>query len=137
MKDWAWLLPCWVWKYFFAQLPRERVLLDGRTRFLIRLDEDFVLVYDPQRKAILSKSYPSESKHPAKEPARVFVPSKSRARYPDRRGGSKFVRTCGLRDGFGVGTQSDYDGSMGCFIHPNLMKTATRSSWCIQRDRAA
>jgi len=64
MKNLAWLLPCWVWKYFFAQLPRERVLLDGRTRFLIRLDEEFALVYDPQAKAIMPKSYPSESKHP-------------------------------------------------------------------------
>jgi len=53
MKNWAWLLPCWVWKYFFAQLPRERVLLDGRTRFLIRLDEEFALVYDPQGKTML------------------------------------------------------------------------------------
>ena len=53
MKNWAWLLPCWIWKYFFAQLPRERVLLDGQTRFLIRLDEEFALVYDPQRKAML------------------------------------------------------------------------------------
>ena len=51
MRNWAWLLPCWVWKYFFAQLPRERVLLDGRTRFLIRLDEEFALVYDPARKS--------------------------------------------------------------------------------------
>jgi hypothetical protein len=47
MKNWAWLLPCWVWKYFFAQFPRERVRLDGRTRFLVRLDEEFALVYDP------------------------------------------------------------------------------------------
>jgi len=47
MKSWTWLLPCWVWKYFFAQLPREQVRLDGRTRFLIRLDEEFALVYDP------------------------------------------------------------------------------------------
>ena len=47
MKKWAWLFPCWVWKYFFAQLPRKRVLLAGRTRFLVRLDEEFALVYDP------------------------------------------------------------------------------------------
>ena len=60
MRNWAWLLPCWVWKYFFAQLPRERVLLDGRTRFLIRLDEEFALVYDPQGKVMLPKSYPSK-----------------------------------------------------------------------------
>lgn len=64
MKNLAWLLPCWVWKYFFVQCPRERVLLDGRTRFLIRLDEEFALVYDPQGKAMLPKSYPSESKDP-------------------------------------------------------------------------
>jgi hypothetical protein len=51
MKNWVWLFPCWIWKYFFAQLPRERVLLDGRTRFLIRLDEEFALVYDPARKS--------------------------------------------------------------------------------------
>ena len=63
MKNWAWLLPCWVWKYFFAQLPRERVRLDGRPRFLIRLDEEFALVYDPQGKAVLPKSSPSLSKH--------------------------------------------------------------------------
>ncbi len=63
MKNWAWLLPCWVWKYFFAQFPKERVLLDGRTRFLIRLDEEFALVYDPQGKVVLPKSYPSVSKH--------------------------------------------------------------------------
>ena len=55
MKNWAWLLPCWVWKYFFAQFPKERVLLDGRTRFLIRLDEEFALVYDPQGKVVLPK----------------------------------------------------------------------------------
>ncbi len=48
MKSWAWILPCWVWKYFFAQFPRERVLLDGRTLFLVRLDGEFALVYDRQ-----------------------------------------------------------------------------------------
>ena len=63
MKNLASLLPCWVWKYFFAQFPRERVLLDGRTRFLIRLDEEFALVYDPQSKAMPPKSDPSESQH--------------------------------------------------------------------------
>ena len=31
----------------------KRVLLNGRTRFLIRLDEEFALVYDPQGKAML------------------------------------------------------------------------------------
>ncbi len=49
MRIWAWLLPCWVWKCFFAQFPRQTVQLDGRTRFLVRLDEEFALVYDPQR----------------------------------------------------------------------------------------
>ena len=68
MKNWAWLLPCWVWKYFFAQFPRERVLVDGRTRFLIRLDEEFAVVYDPQGKAMLPKSYSSESKPPLQSP---------------------------------------------------------------------
>ena len=63
MKNWAWLLPCWVWKYFFAQLRRERVLLDGRTRFLVRLDEEFALVYDPLAKEMLPQSLTSESKH--------------------------------------------------------------------------
>ena len=53
MKDWAWLLPCWVWKYFFAQFPKERVLVDGQTRSLVRLDEDFALVYHPQGKGVL------------------------------------------------------------------------------------
>lgn len=50
MKSWAWLLPCWVLKCFFSQFPKERVCLDGRTRFLVRLDEEFALVYDPQSK---------------------------------------------------------------------------------------
>ena len=63
MKNWAWLLPCWVWKYFFAQLRRERVLLDGRTRFLVRLDEEFALVYDPHAKEMLPQPLSSESKH--------------------------------------------------------------------------
>jgi hypothetical protein len=107
MKHWAWLLPCWVWKYFFAQFPSERVLLDGRTRFLIRLDEEFALVYDPQAKAMLPKSYPSESKHlryRARPNFRTFE-KPSPASSPMR--GSKLLRTCGLRDGFDVGTQSD------------------------------
>ena len=64
MRNWAWLLPCWVWKYFFAEFPRERVLLDGRPRFLVRLDEEFALVYDPQGRAMPPESYPSESEHP-------------------------------------------------------------------------
>ncbi len=51
MKNWAWILPCWVWKYFFSHFPRQRVLLDGRTRFLVRLDEEFALVYDSLNKA--------------------------------------------------------------------------------------
>ncbi len=50
MKKWAWLLPCWVWKYCFAQLPQETVVLDGHTRFLVRLDAEFALIYDPQRR---------------------------------------------------------------------------------------
>jgi len=58
MKSWAWILPFWVWKYFFAQFPRQRVLLDGRTPFLVRLDEEFALVYDP----------PSKADEPAKTP---------------------------------------------------------------------
>src|SRR6185369_9336245 len=107
MKNWAWLLPCWVWKYFFAQFPRESVLLDGRTRFLIRWDEEFVLVYDPQGKAMLPKSYPSESKHARYRGPRVFVPSKSRSLCAGRRSGSKLLRTCGLQDGFDPGTQCD------------------------------
>jgi hypothetical protein len=60
MKNWTWLLPCWVWKYFFEQFPRERVLVNGRTRFLIRLDEEFALVYDPQGNATLARSFPSD-----------------------------------------------------------------------------
>ena len=58
MKHWAWLLPCWVWKYFFAQFPRERVIVDGRTRFLVRLDEEFALVYDPQPWKAMPKPTP-------------------------------------------------------------------------------
>ena len=63
MKNWVWLLPCWVWKYFFAQFAKQRVLVDGRTRFLIRLDEEFALVYDPQGNAMLPKavSQPNEN----------------------------------------------------------------------------
>jgi hypothetical protein len=59
MKNWTWLLPCWVWKYFFAQFPKQKVRLDGRTRFLVRLDEEFALVYDP----------PSKADEPAKTPS--------------------------------------------------------------------
>ena len=66
MKSWTWLLPCWIWKYFFAQLRREKVLLDGRTRFLIRLDEEFVLVYDPRARG--SQLDPGESQHPTAHP---------------------------------------------------------------------
>lgn len=108
MRNWTWLVPCWVWKYFFAQLPRERALVDGRTRFLIRLDEEFALVYDPQGPAMLPKSAAQVNENaPAAEPARVFAPSKNRALYPGRSGESKFVRTWGLREDFGVGTQCD------------------------------
>ena len=63
MKNWAWLLPCWVLKYCFAQFPRRRVVLDGQIRFLIRLDEEFVLVYDPQGKEMLPQSYQLSGKH--------------------------------------------------------------------------
>lgn len=78
MNNWAWLFPCWVWKYFYAHFPRERVLLDGRTRFLIRLDEEFALVYDPQGKAMVPQSYPSESthsRHRARPSFRIFEKS--------------------------------------------------------------
>jgi hypothetical protein len=34
--------------YFFAHFPRQQVRLDGHTRFLLRLDDEFVLIYDPQ-----------------------------------------------------------------------------------------
>src|SRR5208283_5625632 len=107
MKNLAWLLPCWVWKYFFAQIPRERVLLDGRTRFLIRLDEEFALVYDPQAKQCCPNHIQVNQKTPATEPTRVFVPSKSRGLCPGRCGGSKFLRTSGLRNRSGVGTKGD------------------------------
>ena len=108
MRNWAWLLPCWVWKYFFAQFPRERVLVDGRPRFLIRLDEEFALVYDPQGQAMLPQSLSGENENtPATEPARIFAPSKNRALYPGQSGESKFVRTRSLRGEFHVGTQSD------------------------------
>ncbi len=58
MKQWTWLLPCWVWKYCFAQLSKERVLVDGRTRFLVRLDEEFALVYDPQPRRAMLETIP-------------------------------------------------------------------------------
>jgi hypothetical protein len=48
MRAWVWLLPGLVWKYFFAHFPRQQVRLEGNTRFLLRLDDEFVLVYDPQ-----------------------------------------------------------------------------------------
>ena len=48
MRAWVWVLPALVWKYFFAHFPREQIRLDGRTRFLVRLDDEFVLIYDPQ-----------------------------------------------------------------------------------------
>ena len=90
MKNWAWLVPCWVWKYFFAQLPRERVLLDGRSRFLLRLDGEFALVYDPQGEPVVSTVEPilMDENTPTTEPTRVFVLSKSRALYPARYGGT-------------------------------------------------
>ena len=72
MKDWAWLLPCWVWKYFFAQFPRERVLVDGQTRFLIRLDEEFALVYHAQRQEILPKMNIQMKESPDKKPHSSF-----------------------------------------------------------------
>lgn len=49
MRTWAWLLPCWIWKYFFAQLPREQIRLNGHTRYLVRVDDEYAVVYDPQR----------------------------------------------------------------------------------------
>ena len=107
MKNLAWLLPCWVWKYCFAQLPRERVLLDGRTRFLIRLDEEFALVYDPQGKAMLPKLYPSESKDPRYRANSSFRTFEKPRPCPARSGGSKFLRTSGLQNRSGVGTQGD------------------------------
>ena len=107
MRNWAWVLPCWVWKYFFAQFPREKVLLDGRPRLLIRLDEEFALVYDPQSGSLLPKSIQLNQNTPATQPTRVFVGSKSRAQCSTRRGGSKFMRTYGLHHCFGVGTQHD------------------------------
>lgn len=96
MRNWAWLVPCWVWKYFFTQLPRERVLLDGRHRFLIRLDEEFALVYDPQGNALLPKLSQVNENTPTAGPARVFVPSKIRGFSPVRCAGSKFLRALEL-----------------------------------------
>lgn len=46
-RAWVWLVPCWVWKYFVPQCSREAVRLDGQLRFLVRLDGEFALVYDP------------------------------------------------------------------------------------------
>lgn len=46
-RAWVWLVPCWVWKYFFLQCSREAVRLNGQPRFLVRLDGEFALVYDP------------------------------------------------------------------------------------------
>jgi hypothetical protein len=105
MRHWTWVLPCWVWKYFFAQLPRERVLVDGRHRFLIRLDEEFALVYDPQGQAILqTSSEATQHRHVGHPSFRNFEkPSLS----PGQGGGNKFLRAFGLRDDVGVGTQAD------------------------------
>lgn len=107
MKIWAWLIPCWVWKYFFAQLPRQRVLLDGRSRFLIRLDEEFVLVYDPQEELILPRPHPCEPNHlghPAGSYFRTFEMS-SPGSSPMQR--TKLLRNRGLHVHSGVGTQVD------------------------------
>jgi len=98
MKNWSWLLPCWVWKYFFEQLPRESVLLDGRMRFLIRLDEDFALIYDPHKQEP-EAHYVHRNIAGASAPARVFVPSKSRTLLRARASAGKFLRT---RE-FGIG----------------------------------
>ena len=105
MRHWTWVLPCWVWKYFFAQLPRERVLLDGRPRFLIRLDEEFALVYDPQRQAMLQTS--SESTQPRSVGPPSFRNFEKPSLSPAQGGGNKFLRGFGLRNGFGAGMQSD------------------------------
>ncbi len=106
MRRWAWLLPCWIWKYFFAQFPRERVRLDGKTRFLIRLDKEFALVYDPQGKSMLPKLDVSEPS-PVTKPSRVFVLSRSLRLCPARDLGSKLLRACGSLDVPRVGPQGD------------------------------
>jgi hypothetical protein len=47
-----------VWKCFFAQLSKEEVRLNNRPRFLIRLDEEFAVVYDPQPKRTILELTP-------------------------------------------------------------------------------
>lgn len=107
MRVWAWLLPCWVWKYFYAQFPRERVLLDGRTRFLIRLDEQFALVYDPQGKAMVPQSYPSESKHSRNRVRPSFRIFEKSSPVSSPMSSEQVRANLWLRDGSGVGTQGD------------------------------
>jgi len=58
MKSWAWLLPSRVWKYFFAQFPKERGLVHGGKRFLVQLDEEFAPVYVPQPRKAMPKPTP-------------------------------------------------------------------------------
>ena len=48
MRAWVWLLPCWVWKFFFADLPKTPLRLEGHPRQGVRLDREFILVYHPE-----------------------------------------------------------------------------------------
>ncbi len=107
MKHWAWLVPCWVWKYFFTQLPRERVLVDGQSRFLIRLDEEFALVYHPLGNTIPPASVSQSMKGPDKDPTQLFVRSKRRTLCLAPSGENKVLPICGLRAAVVVGTQHD------------------------------
>ena len=48
MRAWVWLLPCWVWKFFFADLPKTSLRLEGCPRQGVRLDREVILVYHPE-----------------------------------------------------------------------------------------
>lgn len=48
MRAWVWLLPCWVWKFCFADLPKLSLRLDGHPRQGVRLGREFILVYHPE-----------------------------------------------------------------------------------------
>ena len=77
MRSWVWLLPCWVWRMLFLRAAKQWVRLDGYPRRALRLDSEFMLIYDPEQAAGAAACAGAGAPVPTQIGATPIVPRRS------------------------------------------------------------
>lgn len=49
MRAWVWLLPCWIWRWYFHYMGKMLIDIGGKKRAAVRLDNEYILVRSPTK----------------------------------------------------------------------------------------